>query len=175
MPKPLPSFEMLNNIFEVSSNSISGLLWKNPRSTKLKPGHVAGTKDKEGYWNVGIKLNTKTELFRVHRIIYFLKTKQNIDDFFIDHIDGNPTNNKISNLRCATNQQNCCNKKKTKKYTSKYKGVSWDKKEKKWRAQICFNYQKNCLGFFEFESDAALAYDKAAKKHHNSFAFLNND
>ena len=162
-------------MFEVSPGSPSGLVWKNPKSTKLKPGCVAGTKDKEGYWNVGIKLNNATTLFRVHRIVYFLNTKENIDNCFIDHIDCNPTNNKIENLRCATNQQNSCNKQAQAKSTSTYKGVSWDKKCKKWRAQICVNYKKINLGTFEKETDAAIAYNQAAQTHHNSFAVLNND
>jgi hypothetical protein len=60
MLKPLPLFKVLDQMFEVSPNSPSGLVWKNPRSTKLKPCYIAGTKDKQAYWNVGIKLNDKT-------------------------------------------------------------------------------------------------------------------
>jgi hypothetical protein len=175
MIKPLPSFEFLDHMFTISSQSPSGLFWKNSLSTKVKQGDVAGTKDKEGYWTVGITLNKTTKLFRVHRIVYALATNTNIDNEFVDHVDGNKSNNKISNLRLATNQQNCCNKQAQLKSTSAYKGVSWDKKCKKWRAQICINYKKIHLGTFEKETDAAIAYNQAAKKHHNSFAILNND
>ena len=175
MPKPLPPFKMLDDMFEISESSPSGLIWKNPKSTKLKAGDVAGTKNKEGYWNVGIKLKNKTTLFSVHRIIYYLTTKNNIDHLFIDHIDRNPSNNTINNLRCATNQQNSFNAIKTKLSTSNYKGVSWDKKRKKWRAQITINYKKIYLGSFKEETDAAMAYSKAAQFYQGSFAVLNND
>lgn len=170
----LPSFDLLNYMFEVSNQVPSGLIWKNPLSKKLKQGDMAGTKHKDGYWQVGIKINNKDKLFRAHRIIYVLSTKENIDNFFIDHIDGNRENNNIVNLRCATNQENSCNQKKQRKYTSVYKGVSWCKKTNKWRAQIGINYQKIYLGTFETEQEAAVAYNLAAKKHHTSFALLNN-
>jgi hypothetical protein len=175
MPKPLPSFEFLNHMFEISTDSPSGLAWKNPTSTKLKQGDVAGAKNKEGYWNVGIKIKNKTTLFAVHRIIYFLNTKENISNLYVDHVNNNPSDNTITNLRLATNQQNSCNKQKAKHFSSKYKGVSWDKKQNNWRAQICSNYKKIYLGNFETELEAASAYNNAAKTLHNSFAFVNND
>ena len=175
MLKSLPSYELLDHMFEISNEVPSGLLWKNSLSTKIKQGDMAGTKDKDGYWTVGIKINKTTKLFRVHRIVYVLATNKNIDKFFVDHIDGNKSNNKTSNLRLATNQQNSCNKQAQAKSTSIHKGVSWDKKCKKWRAQICVNYKKINLGIFEKETDAAIAYNQAAQTHHNSFAVLNND
>jgi hypothetical protein len=171
----LPSVKILQNTFEICSTSPSNLIWKKPSSLKLKPGDFAGTKNKSGYWSVGLtNENKKLTVYMVHRIIYCMYYKANIDFIFIDHIDGNRSNNAINNLRIATNQQNACNKQKQKTCTSQYKGVSWDNKSKKWRAQICINYKKHNLGFYEIEKDAAIAYNTAAKQFHSSFAFLNH-
>lgn len=91
----------------------------------------------------------------------------------IDHIDGNKLNNQRNNLRSATSSQNAINSKKPKNNTSGYKGVSWSKKSKKWRAQICFEGKQIHLGFFDDSKDAANAYDKAALKYFGEFARLN--
>ena len=171
----LPTVNILQNTFEICKTSPSNLIWKKPSSLKLKPGDFAGTKNTSGYWAVGLTNESKKlTVYMVHRIIYYMHYKTNIDSMFIDHIDGNRLNNAIDNLRIATNQQNACNKQKQKTCTSQYKGVSWDNKSKKWKAQICIDYKKHGLGFYEIEKDAAIAYNVAAKQLHSNFAFLNH-
>jgi len=173
--KPLPSLELLNYLFTVSEESPSGLYWKNPTSSKLKPNSIAGCLTQDGYWNVGIKTDKKTLLYRVHRIIFYMLYKENIDNIYIDHVDNNRKNNKVKNLRVATTAQNNRNQKKQQKETSsKYKGVQWDKKTNKWKAVITVNYKLIYLGIFNKEIEAACAYNKAAQKHYDSFALLNN-
>ena len=173
--KPLPSLELLNHLFSVSDESPSGLCWKNPRSLKLKPNSIAGCLTKDGYWNVGIQTNKKTLLYRVHRIIFYIVHKKNINDIYVDHIDNNRKNNTIKNLRVATAMQNNRNQRKRQgKTSSKYKGVQWDKKANKWKAVIMVNYKLIYLGVFTEEKEAACAYNKAAQKHYDSFALLNN-
>ena len=54
----------------------------------------------------------------------------------IDHIDGNKLNNQIYNLRIATPSENAQNKSKSKGKTSKYVGVSLEKKTGKWKASM---------------------------------------
>ncbi len=76
-------------------------------------------------------------------------------------------------MRLATHSQNCYNKKIRKKGTSKYRGVSLERKTGKWRAKIYFNGKYMNLGSFEIEEDAARAYDAAAKIYHGEFASLN--
>jgi hypothetical protein len=57
--------------------------------------------------------------------------------------------------------------------TSKYKGVSWYSRGKKWVAVVQFNKKRHHLGYFTDEIAAAKAYDKKAKVLHGEFACLN--
>ena len=60
------------------------------------------------------------------------------------------------------------------RHSSKYKGVTWNKDMRKWRTKICINSKVEHLGYFADEKEAAMAYDKAAKKLRGEFALLNN-
>src|SRR5580698_2549788 len=93
----------------------------------------------------------------------------------IDHIDRNPTNNRIGNLRLATNSQNGSNKGKYKKdATSKYKGVYKVKRRKgKWTAHIKSQGKYYHLGTYTTENDAARAYNVKASELFGEFAALN--
>ena len=93
----------------------------------------------------------------------------------VDHINHNGLDNRKANLRPATQAQNNYNRViiKRKDSSSKYKGVTWKKENKKWLAQIHFKGEYIFLGYFKEEKQAAKAYDKAAKKYHGEFASLN--
>jgi hypothetical protein len=96
------------------------------------------------------------------------------DHLFVDHINHNGLDNRIANLRTATPQQNSYNRIHFRKNpSSKYKGVSFKKKEKKWTAQIRYDGKSKFIGTFDSEIEAAKAYDKAAKLYHKEFAALN--
>jgi len=109
---------------------------------------------------------------RTHRMVFYLHHGHLPE--FIDHIDRDTRNNKISNLREATRAQNNSNKESLKGSTSKYLGVyKGTRKKGRWEAQISNNYKKIFLGRFKTEVEAAIAYNKAAIKHHGDFANLN--
>ena len=92
----------------------------------------------------------------------------------VDHIDGNGLNNQRSNLRPASASQQAANRKKSNRNSSKYKGVSWNKRLKKWMAQIKPPNKKQIyLGLFDNEELAARAYNQAAIEHFGDFAKLN--
>ena len=91
----------------------------------------------------------------------------------IDHINGNPLDNRKSNLRICTLGENARNARKT-RGTSKYKGVRWYKPLRKWRAQIWHNNKSIHLGYFTNEQEAAKIYNKKAKELFGEFARLND-
>jgi hypothetical protein len=64
---------------------------------------------------------------------------------------------------------------KRKTGTSRFKGVTWDKREKKWRAQLPHKCKNIHVGDFTDELEAAKAYDQTAKKYRGPFAILNFD
>lgn len=88
----------------------------------------------------------------------------------VDHIDRNPLNNQRSNIRICTEAENYLNRKVLVTNTSGFKGVSWHKQYKKWRAQIQVNCKKTVIGFYDSPEDAHAAYCVAAKKMHGEFA-----
>jgi len=95
----------------------------------------------------------------------------------IDHRDLNRLNNRRKNLRRATNQQNCRNKKKLRrngKCSSRYKGVCWHQASGSWVARIRILDKRIHLGCFKTQIAAARAYNKSAKRHFGKFAFLNS-
>lgn len=89
-----------------------------------------------------------------------------------DHINRNKLDNRRENLRPCTRQQNQCNATYP-NLTSRYRGVTWNKRIRKWQAQIQSHLKNHYLGVFQNESDAARAYDNAAKALHGQFASLN--
>ena len=94
------SFEYLRDLFEYRDGK---LYWKVARSN-IKPGDRAGTPDKLGYRSVLVDKKPIKE----HRITFFLH--HGFMPETVDHIDGNPANNRIENLRAATLSENCFNR-----------------------------------------------------------------
>jgi len=117
---------------------------------------------------IGLRIFDKHIVIQMHREI--MKTP---DDMETDHRDNDGLNNQRHNLRNCIHIQNGKNRKKNKNNTSGYKGVSWDKRDNKWRANIKVSYRTISLGFFLTPEQAAHAYDEAAKKYHGKFANLN--
>jgi hypothetical protein len=94
--------------------------------------------------------------------------------FETDHINGNGLDNRKRNLRIATRNQNMANQRPQKNTSSRYKGVSWEKRRSKWQAYIETKGHKRHLGYFDNEIDAAKAYNTAASLIFGEFARLNN-
>jgi HNH endonuclease/AP2 domain len=87
----------------------------------------------------------------------------------IDHINGDKTDNRLANLREATQSQNQANTSMRADNISGFKGVSWSKGRRKWLAHIKKRSKCKHLGFFDTSGSAALAYTIAAEKHFGEF------
>jgi hypothetical protein len=93
-------------------------------------------------------------------------------DKLVDHINGNTLDNRKCNLRLVDKRANAQNMRSNRNTTSKYKGVCFCKHRNKWRANIFYKKQ-NHLGYFEYEKDAARAYNSAALRYFGEYARLN--
>ena len=89
----------------------------------------------------------------------------------VDHVNKDGLDNRKSNLRICTHQQNMCNRRQHKHSSAPYKGIGMDKG--KWRARITTNNKRVSLGSFSDPMEAALAYDRAAVRYHGEFASTN--
>lgn len=145
-----------------------GLLIRKVRTSScIHVGDVSGTTAKDGYMRVSI--DGFPRLY--HRMI-FLHQKGYLPRF-LDHIDRDPTNNRIENLRECNMNENYCNRGKQANNTTGYKGVYWKKDKRKFKAQISFEKVEYFLGYFDNKIDAAKAYDNKAIELHGKFAYLN--
>lgn len=117
-----------------------------------KPGLQAGYIDTRGY--VHICLNRS--LFKSHRLAWlFVYGKWPDGD--VDHINGQPGDNRIANLRDISHAQNLLNTKLFATNTSGSTGVYWGKRAQKWFAKIVVDGKQTHLGFFSNKTDAEVA------------------
>lgn len=105
-----------------------------------------------------------------HRIIWEMHYGPIPEGMQVDHRDCCPTNNRLKNLRLATASQNRCNAGKRAHNTTGLKGVFWDKSRQKWVAYIGIGGRQVNLGRHITKGMAAVAYAKAAIRHHGQFA-----
>jgi len=108
----------------------------------------------------------KGKIIAMHRVI--MKAKENQ---YLDHINGNKLDNRKSNLRFATYQQNLCNRPKQSNNTSGFKGVSWHNQDKKWRVRISVMGKVKHLGLFDNIRVASKVYQEAARYYHKEYAW----
>lgn len=141
------------------------LRWIKKFCDKINVGDIVGRKDSRGYLRTqfnGIK-------FSNHRIIFFLHNGYCPE--YIDHIDGNPSNNKIENLRECSLSDNSCNTKISKNNTSGHKGVSKHNYGKHWRVTIIKNEIAHTKNFPINQFQEACDYaDYLRKTLHGDFS-----
>jgi hypothetical protein len=127
-----------------------GKIKKKPAGTKTNTGYMMIMIDKKRYYS--------------HRLAWALHHGRWPNDQ-VDHINGNKIDNRIINLREATNAENGKNYGFNKSNTSGIKGVSWCKCTNKWRAMIKVNNTKKCLGRYDTVEQAAYVRKQAEDRY----------
>jgi hypothetical protein len=136
------------------------------RTNNRFAGKPAGGRDGQ-YGYITVRLYDR--LYQAHRLAW-LHVHGVWPEHVVDHIDGNPTNNAISNLRLATRAENNRNRAKLAGTTSKLKGVTRDRRTGLWNAQIMIGRKGHYLGQYLTEEGAHAAYCTAAEHYHGVFA-----
>ncbi|MBT1949615.1 HNH endonuclease [Enterobacter kobei] len=161
--------EMVRELLEYDPTT--GLLtWKTCRK-KVQKGSVAGS-----VCGNGRKLYVKVRigrLYRAHRLIWLIVTGE-WPKYHIDHVDNDGTNNRWSNLRLATLNQNQHNRELSRANLTGYKGVSRaNNLSKPYRANITIGRERRHLGYYRSAEEAAHAYDESARELFGEYARLN--
>lgn len=125
-------------------------------------------------WTVAGAGYAITTLYRPKRTISLHRFILNNPAGEVDHRNRNKLDCRKENLRITNRSGNNQNTgKHGKNTTSQYKGVCWHKASNKWAAGIRVNRKRIHLGIFINETDAAHAYDAAARLYHGEFAVTN--
>lgn len=139
--------------------------WRQPQGRAQK-GSVAGAEHNRGYWRVSVF----GKYYLSHRLAW-LYVHGEWPSPEIDHINGDPRDNRLANLRLATRSQNLANKKRSSKNTSGFKGVDRVVSRGKWRARIKVDGTDLHLGLFSARADAVAARAAAEAKYFGEFAY----
>jgi hypothetical protein len=152
--------EYLQSLFDYRDGE---LYWKNHKYKGLN-GKIAGTLKPNGYKQVLINKRA----YQAHRIIFLM-----LNGYLpklIDHKDTNPSNNKIENLRPATNSENSKNCKIFKTNKSGFKNIYWNKRNKKWQVYISVDKKQKYFGqYFDIEV-AKFVAETMRYKYYGAFA-----
>jgi hypothetical protein len=165
-PRPLPPLDVLRAALRIDPDSPSGLAWVGPAQGR-RVGGVAGRRTSTGHWDVGVG----SSRFGVHRIIWALATGSDPGEFDIDHIDGDPSNNRVANLRTCSRSQNLRNG-RAGASGALFKGAY--PSGARWRSILRVGGRLLHLGMFCSARDAAAAYNRAVFAECGPFARLND-
>lgn len=175
--KHLPSPEVLRQLLSYDPET-GKLFWKerprgaftSQRACSTWNAQRAGKEalcnlDSDGYRQGGIL----GRMYKAHRVIWAMvygawPVSQ------VDHINCDKSDNRLCNLRAATNAQNRRNVGPNVNNSTGLKGVCWDKSKGKWKAHITVDGVKKHLGLFSDSAEASAAYRQAADRLHQDFA-----
>jgi hypothetical protein len=136
------------------------LTWRTARGSRAPTGKPAGSPNGQGY--VVIKIDNRR--FLAHRLAWALVHLE-FPDRQVDHVNGTRDDNRLSNLRLATNAENQRNRRGK---ASGLKGIT--ARRGGYQAQICINGQRIWLGDYPTSELAHAAYEQAAVEHYGEFA-----
>jgi hypothetical protein len=157
----LPPASQVREIFHYDPDT--GLfIWKTKTAKNVVIGKMAGWLTDQGY----VVLNILGKRFKAHSIAWLYVTGVP-PACIIDHIDGNPSNNKFCNLREATLSQNQHNKRKER--SKAFKGVRPYNNTGKWKSYIRVKGKQESLGVYDTPEEAHRAYCAKALELYGPF------
>jgi hypothetical protein len=139
-----------------------GALYRKHKMAWLPAGSILGCQRKDGYWVCNLSKKNRY----VHRLIYIYHYGDIPNSLHIDHIDTNPNNCKIENLRIANASENHQNTNLTILNKSGVKNVHWSKTNKKW----CVQVKRKTIGHFDDLELAELVAIETRNKFYGEFA-----
>jgi len=160
---PMPELSKLLDNFKVDPSSPSGL--SRIKAGGGKNGKIGPvlSRDREGYY----RFKFKSLHYRTNRVVYFMHTGEDPGPLVVDHIDGDISNNHVSNLRCCTNKENLRNARKRGKGDLP-KGVS-KLPNGMYQAQVTLDSGVHRAVLASIR--AATSYlDQVRKRHHGKYA-----
>jgi hypothetical protein len=139
------------------------LYWRKKIASKIVVGAEAGSQRKDGYKTI----NLFGHSYLAHRIVFAMLNGH--CDNEIDHINGDPSDNRPENIRAVTRSQQNMNRGVHCNNTSGHKGVYWFKPKGYWQARIKVAGKYISLGYFRSIENAVEAYNAGAEKYHNEY------
>lgn len=149
--------------YDPETGTFTNLTTRSPNSVK---GQRAGSVKHKGY----IRIKIEDKQYWAHRLAW-LYVHGRFPIGHTDHIDGNGSNNSISNLRETSPSENNCNKITPSRNTSGARGVSWNKRKSKWHAYVKKEGKTTHLGYFESFEQAKEVAANARVNLHGSFSY----
>ena len=151
--------------YDPETGEFTRLITTSPRA---QVGDIAGRTRPDGYR----KICVASKEYYSHRLAWFyvhgVWPEQDVD-----HIDGDPSNNRLANLRAVTHAQNTLNSRQRPIGVSGLRGVVLHHKTGLWNARVRIDGKQRSLGYFRDKNEARQAYLKAVKELHGEFAFEN--
>lgn len=150
------SQQRLQELFDYSNGNLCAKYGYQPKLTPITNHHRY------------IRMRVDGVVYTLHRLIFIYH--YGYAPKIIDHINNDRSDNRIENLREATQQQNCLNRKVHKNNRSGIKNVYFDKGCQKWGVQITIGKKRKAIGYFEDIEFAELVAIEARNKFHGTFA-----
>jgi DNA-cytosine methyltransferase len=130
-----------------------------------KPKLLKPSTDNWGYPQVVLRIKGKSVTQRIHRLVgkHFVDNPDNKK--FINHLNGDTSDNNFLNLEWCTQSEN--EKHKHNVLKNKPRGVSRHPLSKKWRATITINKKATTIGYYKTKEEAHEAFRKKYIEVHN--------
>lgn len=154
----------VREVFAYDPNT-GNLSWRLVTSNRIKVGRVAGLIGKNGHRYISID----GQRLGAHRLVW-LYVHGALPPCAIDHKNGNPSDNRVENLRLCNSSQNGANMRRPLHNTTGLKGACFNRGANKFMAQIVVRGVRHYLGLYDTAQKAHAAYCTAADKFHGEFA-----